>query len=190
MTLIVWIGIVIPPPFTWDAAGFILIPITSGWTLYNTNHTYPHPNHVMIYTLQQESLILIPITSRGTLCNRNNTHLHPNHFRMDTLQQESHSSSPITSGWTIYNMNHTHPHPYHLRMDTLQQQSHSSSSQWPQNEHSAKGITLILIPITVGYTIYNRNISRKLCIVHKPIRGLPHYNPILYWSKFSKGVKQ
>ena len=34
------------------------------------------------------------------------------------------------------------------------------------------------------------SIRRKLCIGHRPISGLPCYNPIHYWSKFCKGVKQ
>ena len=33
-------------------------------------------------------------------------------------------------------------------------------------------------------------IKRKLCIDREPISGLPRYNPIHYWSKFCKGVKQ
>ena len=52
------------------------------------------------------------------------------------------------------------------------------------------GLVWARLTIKVIMDCHVSEFRRKLCIGRQPISGLPRYNPIHYWSKFCKGVKQ
>ena len=58
----------------------------------------------------------------------------------------------------------------------------------PSDQYYTKVPTASRGPVTEVWC--TSTIRRKLCIGHQPISGLPRYNPIHYYSKFCKGVKQ